>query len=70
MLVLSRKKNERLIIDSNIVVTVLDLNNGIVRLGIEAPRDIAIHREEVYERIQQEKAGEVDQWISWMAREL
>ena len=47
MLVLSRKQNERLIIDGNIVVSIVRVSGGTVRLGIEAPRDVSIRREEL-----------------------
>ncbi len=51
MLVLSRKKNESIIIDGSITVTVVEIRGDKVRLGISAPRDIPIHREEIYDRI-------------------
>lgn len=51
MLVLSRKKNESIVIDERIVITVIDIRGDKVRLGIEAPRDVAIHRQEVYEAL-------------------
>jgi len=54
MLILTRKKNESIIIDEQIKVTILELDNNRVQLGIEAPRDISIHREEVYLEIQEE----------------
>lgn len=54
MLVLSRKRDESIIIGDNIVVTVVDVRGDKVRLGIEAPREISVHRREVYEAIQQE----------------
>lgn len=54
MLILTRKKNESIIIDDKIKVTVLELDNNRVQLGVEAPRDIIIHREEVYRDIQEE----------------
>ena len=54
MLILTRKKNESIIIDDKIKVTLLELDNNRVQLGIEAPRDIIIHREEVYRDIQEE----------------
>ena len=54
MLVLSRKTNEAIRILDNISVTVLSVDGGVVKLGIEAPSDISIHRSEVYERIQEE----------------
>jgi carbon storage regulator len=47
MLVLSRKLGERIVIDDRIVVTVVKLNHGQVRLGIKAPREIAVFREEI-----------------------
>jgi len=51
MLVLSRKKNESIVINDNIVVTVIDIRGDKVRLGFEAPNDVPIHRREVYEAI-------------------
>lgn len=54
MLVLSRKKLERLLIGNDIVVTVVDVRGDKVRLGIEAPTNVPVHREEVAERIRAE----------------
>ena len=54
MLVLTRKSGEKIIIGDDIVVTVLDVAGTQVRIGIEAPREIAVHRSEIYERIQEE----------------
>lgn len=51
MLVLSRKKNESIVIHADIVVTVIEIRGDKVRLGIVAPKDVAVHREEVYEAI-------------------
>ena len=51
MLVLSRKKNESIIIDDNIVITVVEVRGDKVRLGIQAPREVPVHRSEVYEAI-------------------
>ena len=51
MLVLSRKKNESIIINSDIVITVVEIRGDKVRLGIVAPKDVPVHREEVYEAI-------------------
>jgi carbon storage regulator len=51
MLVLSRKLGERIVIDDHIFVTVLRLEKGRVRLGIEAPREIAVFREEIAPRL-------------------
>ncbi len=52
MLVLSRKKNECIIIDDHITVTVVEIRGDKVRLGIDAPKEITVHRREVYEAIQ------------------
>jgi carbon storage regulator len=54
MLVLSRKKKQRIVIKGNITVTVLEIRGGKVRLGIIAPRDIPVHRLEVHRIIQQQ----------------
>src|SRR6478672_10868395 len=51
MLVLSRKNNESIIINDNITVTVVEIRGDKVRLGIEAPKDVSVHRREVYEAI-------------------
>lgn len=57
MLVLSRKTGEKIRIGDNIIVTVVDVQGDKVRLGIEAPKDVSVHRNEVYEAIQREKQG-------------
>ena len=54
MLVLSRKCGERIVIGPNIELTVVDIRGNNVRLAVEAPRDVSIHREEIYQRIQEE----------------
>jgi carbon storage regulator len=54
MLVLSRQKDESIIIGDNIVITVVDIRGDKVRLGIDAPRETTVHREEVYQAIQRE----------------
>lgn len=51
MLVLSRKKNETIVINSDITVTVVEIRGDKVRLGIVAPKEVAVHRQEVYEAI-------------------
>ena len=51
MLVLSRKKNESIVINNDVVITVIEVRGDKVRLGIVAPKDVAVHREEVYEAI-------------------
>ena len=57
MLVLSRKKSERIVIDGNIIITVVDVRGDKVRLGIEAPREVSIHRSEVHAAIQSERSA-------------
>lgn len=54
MLVLSRQRDESIIIGDNVVITVVDVRGDKVKLGIEAPREIPVHRREVYEAIQRE----------------
>lgn len=56
MLVLSRQKNESLMIGDNIVITIVDIRGDKVRLGINAPTEIPVHRQEVYEAIRREDA--------------
>lgn len=57
MLVLSRKKNESIIINDNVVITIIEIRGDKVKLGIEAPRDMPVHRNEVYEAIQAQNAS-------------
>lgn len=54
MLVLSRQRDESIIIGDNIVITVVDIRGDKVRLGIQCPKEIPVHRQEVYETIQRE----------------
>ena len=54
MLVLSRKLNESIVINDDIVITVLSVQGDRVRLGIEAPGEIPVHRQEVFEKMQNE----------------
>jgi carbon storage regulator len=58
MLILSRKVNETFMIGNDVSVTVLSIKGGQIRIGISAPREIAVHRQEVYERIRQERGGD------------
>ena len=61
MLVLSRQRDESIVIGDNVVVTIVDIRGDKVRLGIQAPGEIPVHRQEVYEAIQREnrKAGQL-----------
>ena len=55
MLVLSRQKDESIVIGDDVEVTIVDIRGNKVRLGITAPKNIPVHRREVYEAIQKEK---------------
>ncbi len=55
MLVLSRHRNKKIMIGDDIVITVIDFYHGHVRLGIEAPASVPVHREEVFNDIQRER---------------
>lgn len=54
MLILSRRLNEKLVIGENITVTLLGIQGNQARIGIDAPKDISVHREEIFLRIQAE----------------
>lgn len=60
MLILTRRIGETVIIGDDVKITVLEVQGSQVRLGISAPREVEVHREEIYRRIQKEKAGNVD----------
>jgi carbon storage regulator len=55
VLILTRRKSERVKVGEEITITVLDITGAQVRIGIDAPREIEVHREEIYERIQRER---------------
>jgi len=55
MLVLTRRVGEALMVGNDVTVTILGINGNQVRVGINAPKDLAVHREEIYERIRREQ---------------
>ena len=57
MLILTRRVGETLMIGDEVTVTVLGVKGNQVRIGVNAPKDVAVHREEIYMRIQAEKGG-------------
>ena len=57
MLILTRRAGETVMIGSDVSITVLGVKGNQVRIGINAPRDVAVHREEIFERIKNEKAA-------------
>ena len=58
MLVLSRKKNESIIINNEITIVVVEIRGDKVRLGVEAPREVPVHRREVFDAIQRNNSEE------------
>ncbi len=59
MLILTRRVGESLMIGDEVNVTVLGIRGNQVRIGVNAPKDVAVHREEIYDRIQQEQTDDV-----------
>lgn len=60
MLILTRRVGESLMIGDDITITVLGVKGNQVRIGVNAPRDVAVHREEIYNRIQDGDQGDSD----------
>jgi len=58
MLILTRRVGETLMIGDDVTVTVLGVKGNQVRIGVNAPRDVTVHREEIYERIKREQAAQ------------
>ena len=57
MLILTRELNEEIVIGDDIVITVVDIRGDKVRLGFDAPKEVPIHRQEIYDRIKEEGDG-------------
>lgn len=60
MLILTRRIGETLMVGDDVTITVLGVKGNQVRIGVNAPKDVAVHREEIYQRIQKEKTGDSD----------
>ena len=58
MLILTRRVGETLMVGDEVTVTVLGVKGNQVRIGVNAPKEVAVHREEIYERIKKEEAAE------------
>lgn len=60
MLILTRRVGETLMVGDDVTVTVLGVKGNQVRIGVNAPKDVSVHREEIYQRIQKEKSESAD----------
>ena len=58
MLIMTRRIGERIVIGSNITLTILSVQGNQVRVGVDAPREVGVHREEIYRRIEHERSAE------------
>lgn len=73
MLVLTRRVGESVVIGHDIVVTVLEVRGDVVRVGVDAPRDVQVHRQEVYDELSasnREAASPADQDVAALRREM
>ena len=61
MLILTRKVGESVLIGENISITVLSVRGNQVKLGVQAPKEVSVHREEIFQRIQQSKDEHIDE---------
>lgn len=68
MLVITRHIDEKIMIGSDIKITILGIQGTHVRIGVEAPRDIGVYREEIYQRILQERATDLQEHTSTIAQ--
>jgi carbon storage regulator len=59
MLVLTRRPGESIVVGDNIVITVIEIKGGQVRIGIDAPREVDVYREEIYEQVRQENLAAI-----------
>jgi carbon storage regulator len=59
MLVLSRQKDERIVIGDKITITIVEIRGDRVRLGVDAPPDVPVHRQEVWDAIRRDNSGDV-----------
>ena len=60
MLILTRRVGESLVVGDDVTLTVLGVKGNQVRIGVNAPKEVSVHREEIYQRIQREKNGGLD----------
>jgi carbon storage regulator len=57
MLILTRRVNEKLMVGDDVTVTVLSISGNQVRIGVNAPRHVPVHREEIYEKVKRQQSG-------------
>jgi carbon storage regulator len=60
MLILTRRVGESIIVGDDVTITVLGVKGNQIRLGVNAPKDLSVHREEIYQRIRREQRGATD----------